>query len=190
MSGTGNISAVIPAPVTPLVDGDGNITVPWRAFFLVLQRRTGGTAGISTGDNAALVAAERGARIAADQGLQIALDAETAARKAADDGEAEARINGDANLAASLANTANQLANEIVRATGAEALLVPIASLCSLWGACDLSFLPTSDPGSGLPWIDGNHLAIGSGLVPVDISLEDGSGFLWTLEGGGDWLWG
>lgn len=191
MSGTGNLSAVIPAPVSPIADvATGNVTIPWRAYFLVLQRRTGGDAGASTGDTAKLVETERNARIAADQALQIAVDAEIAARAAADAVETAARIAGDQYLNTVISGTANQLQAEIARATSADALLVPIASLCSMWAACDLSFLPVTDPGGGKPWLDGGHIAINPVVAVVGIGLEDGAG-AWGLEAGVDnWLWG
>lgn len=190
MSGTGTISTVIPAPSAPLVDELRNITVPWRAYFLILQRRTGGTAGASTSDNAKALELERNARIAADQALQAAIDVADAAWRAAVDAEEAARIAGDAYLNTVFVGTTNLLQAEIVRATTAEALLVPVASLCSMWAACDLGFLPTSDPGGNKPWLDGNHLAIGSGTTLVDMGLEDGSG-TWLLEdGSGSWEFG
>ena len=92
----GNISAAIPgSPGAPLVDGDGNVTVAWRAWFQVLERRTGGPAGSSTGD-------EQAARIAADTALQASLDAEATTRANADTAEASARAAADAGLATSI----------------------------------------------------------------------------------------
>jgi len=173
-----------------MVDEGGSITTPWRAWLLVLQRRTGGTAGIATGDLTGLVAIERAARIAANDALQLAIDAEIAARQAADNVEAAARANGDTTLNLAIQGTTNLLNAEIFRATQAEALLVPRADLCALWAACDLSFLPTSDPGNGLPWNDAGHLAVGSGTTLVDLGLEDASG-TWLLEDAtGNWEWG
>jgi hypothetical protein len=192
VSGRGDIAGVIPAPNSPIADvATGAVTVAWRAWFIVLQRRTGGNTGISTTDNAALVAVERAARIAADNGFQTALNGEAAAREAAVAAEEAARIAGDAYLAAIDQGTQQGLANEVLRATAAEALLVPLDQLCSLWATCDLSFLPTADPGNGMPWLDGNHIAIGSSsTVLVDLGLEDATG-RWALEDGtGAWLWG
>jgi hypothetical protein len=191
MSGTGDLNATIPAPVSPLVDANRNITVPWRAYLLVLQRRTGGTAGASVTDSAKLVDAERDARINADQALQIAIDTGTGDWHAAVDAEAAARIAADANLNTIQQGAADQIAAEILRATAAEALLVPLDQLCALWAGCDLSFLPTADPGLGMPWLDGNHVAIGSSsTILVDLGLEDVSG-TWLLEdGSGSWQWG
>lgn len=190
MSGTGNLSAVIPAPSAPIADGGGNVTVPWRAWFLVVQRRTGGSVGSSPSDNTALIALERTDRIAADQALQTAIDAEAARRIAGDDTEAAARLDADAAINTLLSGVSGALGNEILRATTAEALLLPITALCSTWATCDLSFLPTSDPGSGRPWNDAGHLAIGSGTTLVDLGLEDASG-TWLLEdGSGSWEWG
>lgn len=159
--------------------------------MLVLQRRTGGTVGISSGDNAALVAAERAARIAADNALQAAIAAEIAARAAADAAEAALRAQGDAALSRNDQHLAIRIEAEIKRATDAEALLVPIAQICSMWAGCDLSFLPTSDPGLGKPWLDGNHIAVGTpATATVGIGLEDGTG-RWALEDGtGAWIWG
>ena len=126
---SGGLSTTIPAPTAPFVGPDGNITTPWRAWLLVLQRRTGGTVGISSGDNAALVAAERAARIAADNALQAAIAAEIAARAAADAAEAALRAQGDAALSRNDQHLAIRIEAEIKRATAAEALLVPIAQL-------------------------------------------------------------
>jgi hypothetical protein len=190
LSGSGTISAVIPAPSSPLVDGQRNITVPWRAYLLVLQRRTGGTAGVSTSDNTKLVAAERNARINADQALQAAIDAADAAWRTAVDAEEAARIAGDQYLNTVFTGTSNLLQAEIVRATTAEALLVPTDQLCTLWSQCDLGFLPTTDPGGNRPWLDGTHVVVGtSAIVPYALTIEDGTGH-WTLEGDGDWDWG
>lgn len=191
MSGsTGNINANIPAPVAPLVDENGNITSVWRAYFITVQRRTGGTKGVSISDHVTQVNNEVAAQSAANQALQQSLDAEVAARISADSAEQSARSAMDDWLTTNVQSAANVANNEVIRAQAAEALLVPLTQLCTLWGQCDLSFLPTSDPGGGMPWLDGNHLAVGTpGAALNKILLEDGSGFI-TEEGAGDWLWG
>lgn len=185
------ISTTIPAPIAPLVGPDGNITTPWRAYLLVLQRRTGGTVGVSAGDQAALIAAEQAARIAADNALQAAIAAEAAARAAADAAEAVTRASMDAWLESQLRVGGDGLAAETAARIAADLLLVPIAQLCSLWAGCDLSFLPTADPGLGKPWLDGTHIAVGTDpTITVDLGLEDGSGS-WLLEdGSGSWEFG
>ena len=160
------LNAAIPS--SPLVDANGWINPEWRAFFAALYLRTGGAIGQST-DTSALVAAlaaETTARRTADTGLSSGISSETNARIAADNAEKTARQNADA-------------------------LLVPKAELCSLWAACDLSFLPATDPGGGKPWLDGNHIAVGTlpGAV-VGIGLEDVTG-RWSLESlTGQWIWG
>lgn len=181
---SGALNATIPTPSAPLVDDAGNVTVPWRAYFLVLQRRTGGTVGVSSADQAKALAAEQAARIAGDNSLNLTINQEAATRAAEDDAEAAARIAADNALS-------NALANEISRAMGAESLLVPLNQLCSLWAACDLSFLPTTDPGGGKPWLDGGHLAVGTPAIAiVGIGLEDGTGDWITEDGTGRWIWG
>ena len=166
-------------PSATLTDASGNITPAWRGFFQSLYARTGGSNGISS-DTSALEAeleAERLARIAGDQAAASGLAAERAARQQADTGEAQARQNAD---------TAEKNAR-----IAADALLVPIAQLCSQWAACNLSFLPVTDPGLGKPWNDSGHLAVGTpAIAVVDIGLEAGTG-RWGLEDGtGAWLWG
>lgn len=167
-------------PSGPLVDSDtGNLSAAWRGFFQSLYARTGGSNGVSS-DTSALEAeleAERLARIAGDAALAGGLAAERTARQNADDAEARARQAGDL--------------GEAIARQAADALLVPIAQLCTMWAACNLSFLPTTDPGSGKPWNDGGHLAVGTpAIAVVDIGLEDGTG-RWGLEDGtGAWLWG
>ena len=188
-----SINTVIPAPQAPLVDDERNVTTVWRAYFLVLQRRTGGTVGVNSGDQAAGLKAEEAAREAADVALQAAIDAEATIRAEADTAEAQARSAADTSLAGRIQNTTTRLDAEILRATGAEALLVPISQLCAMWSQCDLSFLPTTDPGGGRPWLDGTQLVVGTPLDAfIGIGLEDGTG-RWTLESGGvgnDWAWG
>jgi hypothetical protein len=83
-----NIIAAI--PTAALVDASGNVTPSWRAFFQVLQERTGGTVGQQTPDIAALEQAqttETAARTGADAAFNTELTAETNARIAADNGK-------------------------------------------------------------------------------------------------------
>ena len=166
-------------PSASLIDESGNLTPAWRGFFQSLYARTGGSNGISsdTSQLEAELEAERQARIAADEALTGGLEAEIAARQAADAAEARARQAGDL--------------GEAIARQAADALLVPIAQLCSLWAGCNLAFLPTTDPGGGKPWNDGGHIAVGTpAIAVVDIGLEDGTG-RWGLEDGtGAWLWG
>lgn len=168
-------------PSGPLTDPDtGTLSAAWRGFFESLYVRTGGANGILSSDTAMLEAeleAERVARIAADAALIAGIGAERTARQEADRNEVTARQAGDA--------------GEAVMRQNADALLVPIAQLCTMWANCNLSFLPTADPGSGKPWLDGIHIAVGtaSGAM-TGIGLEDGTGD-WTLEdGSGHWLYG
>jgi hypothetical protein len=161
-------------PTGPFVDvASGEVTPAWRAFLIALYHRTGGAVGQSS-DTTGLqiaIAAERTARSAADQAISDSLNNEAQIRAQADD------------------VLSHHLSSETVNRVAADTMLVPKSQLCSLWAQCDLSFLPTADPGHGAPWLDGNHVAIGStGLV--NISLEDGTGD-WSLEAlTGHWTWG
>ena len=166
-------------PSATLTDASGNLTPAWRGFFQSLYARTGGSNGISS-DTSALEAeleAERQARIAADAALANGLQAEIAARQQGDTNEAEARH--------------NEVLSEAAARKAADALLVPKAQLCSLWAGCDLSFLPTTDPGLGKPWNDGGHLAVGTpAIAVVGVGLEDGTGRWGLQDGTGAWQWG
>lgn len=153
-------------PTSPLVFADGNIRPEWRAFFNSLWLRTGGAIGQSNDGWQLPLAAETTARQQGDQQLGTALQQEVVARQTADFNETQARQTADATL-------------------------VPKAQLCTLWAACDLSFLPPSDPGHGQPWLDGNHVAVGTlpGAL-VNIGLESATGD-WSLEAlTGQWQWG
>jgi hypothetical protein len=166
-------------PSASLIDESGNLTPAWRGFFQSLYARTGGSNGVSS-DTSALEAeleAERQARIAADEALTGGLEAEQTARQQADSDEAHARQAGDL--------------GEAIARQAADALLVPIAQLCTMWAGCNLAFLPTTDPGGGKPWNDGGHLAVGTpAIAVVGVGLEDGTG-RWGLEDGtGAWQWG
>lgn len=166
-------------PSATLVDANGGLTPAWRGFFQSLYARTGGSNGVSS-DTTALEAeleAERQARIAADEALTGGLEAERTARIAADDAEARARQAGDL--------------GEAIARQAADAGLVPIAQLCTMWAGCDLSFLPTADPGGGMPWLDGSHIVVGTPAVAVvGVGLEDGTGRWLREDGTGAWLWG
>lgn len=171
-------------PTSPLVDEQGAIRPEWRSFFTGLWMRTGGSVGQSTDTLEQELAAETAARQQADAGLGSALQQEVLARQDGDRTEAKDRANADAAL--SLA-----LQRETQARSSTDTTLVPKAQLCSLWAACDLSFLPTADPGHGQPWLDGGRITIGSAATSF-IPLEDGAGF-WTLESGGvaaNWSWG
>ena len=166
-------------PSATLTDESGNLTPAWRGFFQSLYARTGGSNGISS-DTSALEAeleAERQARIAGDQAAANGLAAERTARQQADAIEAHER--GQADI------------NETMGRKAADALLVPIAQLCTMWAACDLSFLPTTDPGGGKPWLDGSHIVVGTPTVAVvGVGLEDGTGRWGLQDGTGAWQWG
>jgi len=174
-------------PSAPLVDPvSGQVTPAWRAFLIALYQRTGGAVGQSsdTSELEAQLAAETAARSTADTGLATGLASEAATRAAAD-----TTLNTAVTREATLRARADS--NEATARQNADALLVPIAQLCSMWAACDLSFLPTADPGSGMPWLDGTHIAVGtSATAVVGIGKEDGTG-RWGLEDGtGAWTWG
>jgi hypothetical protein len=184
-------------PTSPLVAPDGTLRPEWRAFFTSLYLRTGGSQGQET-DTAHLQAqiiAEAATRAAADVALGAGLDNEAALRSAGDVAtqqaavalvadEAIARHQGDLTVAASIYTSTSGW-------QAADALLVPIAQLCTMWAACDLSFLPTADPGAGKPWLDGIHVAVGTAAGSMTgIGLEDASGAWAREDGSGAWLYG
>jgi|SRR5215472_7906684 len=68
--------------------------------------------------------------------------------------ETTARQNGDA------AN-ATAINNEKSRAEAAEAGLVQVSQLRIQWSILDLSTLPTSNPGSGRPWLSSGAVRVG-----------------------------
>jgi len=182
-----NVALNTGVPSAPLVDPiSGQVTPAWRAFLLALYQRTGGAVGQSsdTSELEAQLAAEEAARIAADTGLATGLASEATTRAAAD-----TALNTAVTREAAIRARADS--NEATARQNADALLVPIAQLCSMWAGCDLSFLPTADPGSGMPWLDGTHIAVGtSATAAVGIGKEDGTG-RWGLEDGtGAWIWG
>lgn len=191
-----------PLPQTPMVDEAGGVTQPWLMYFIGAQRFwTAALVSLGiTPQNlqnppavAGGVTAETAARIAADAALEAQLEAEAGARAAADASEAEIRRRDDFEVRAQNVALAAGVTDEKAARIAADALLVLKTQLCSLWAGCDLTFLPTSDPGFGRPWLDDNHLAVGtSASVIAKLTLEDGGG-VWTLEGGGvaaDWAWG
>ena len=184
-------------PTSPLVDAGGNVRPEWRAYFNSLYLRTGGARGQET-DTANLqsqIDAEEAARIAADTTLRAGIDDEAALRVAGDlannqvavqlvADEAIARVNGDQAVA-------RNIYTETQARIAADASYVPIAQLCTLWAGCNLSFLPTTDPGGGKPWLDGTRISVGTmpGAM-VGIGLEDGTGDWLLQDGTGHWLYG
>ena len=170
-------------PTSPFLDpGTRDISTAWRAFLTSLYHRTGGGVGIDVANLQAEIDTEEQVRADADLALTTALSNEAAIRQAADSAETEARREGDAALQTAI----NAEAYARQRADNA---LLPKAQLCSSWANCDLSFLPTADPGHGLPWLSDGHVMVGAGSAGIFIRLEDDGGY-WTLEGGGDWLYG
>jgi hypothetical protein len=171
-------------PSGPLLDESGEITPVWRAYFAQLYERTGGPQGSSVEAVLAALALERTARIAGDTALTDAITAERTARENGD------TVLGNAIVAERNARQSADLAETMAR-IAADALLVPISQLCVMWAACDLSFLPTTDPGNGQPWLDGNHIAVGTGSgALVGVGLEDGTGRWLREDGTGAWQWG
>lgn len=155
-------------PTSPLVYADGNIRPEWRAFFNGLWLRTGGAVGMSSDTSV----------------LEAELAAETAARKQGDSQLGQAISQGDTGLT-------RLVQQEAQARQDADALLVPIAQQCTLWSQCNLTFLPTSDPGHGQPWLNGGVVTVGTPpAAMVGIGLEDATGD-WTLpDGTGHFLFG
>lgn len=171
-------------PTSPFLDpGTRDISTAWRAFLTSLYHRTGGGVGVDVANLQAEIDHEEQVRADADLALTTAISNEAAIRQAADSAETEARREGDAGLQTAI----NAEATARQRADNA---LVPRAQLCSMWANCDLSFLPTSDPGHGLPWLSGGVMMVGAGPADIRILLESEAAF-WNLESsGGEWLYG
>ena len=177
-------------PTSPLTDPvSGEVRPEWRRFFTGLAARTGGTVGLSMEQLQSELNAEETARASGDQTLGIELATEASTRQTADEAlqreiqtEANQRAAVDSGLQFQINNgaTSADLANYVQK-----------SQLCSLWSQCNLLFLPTADPGSGMPWLNGSVLSIGtSSLVTNTLALEDGSGH-WALEdGSGSWIFG
>jgi hypothetical protein len=178
-------------PNAPFVDPlSGAITLVWRYFLLALYNRTGGSTGRSISDAATVAALnlERQGRQAGDASLLAQLDTEIARAEAAETALQQALAEEAALRAALSVNGLQGLADERNARMAADALLVPIAKLCSMWAQCDLRFLPSVDPGGGRPWLDNNVLTVG--LPPTAIGVEAGTD-QWIVEAGTDqWLWG
>jgi hypothetical protein len=190
-------------PQAPFVDpGTGDIALVWRQFLLALWRRTGQGPGVDSTNPAltAALAAETLRRQDADTALGTAITNEqTRAQNAeavlaenlAD--EARARATEDLHQSAQADEIIilgqQAVAAEAAARKAADALLVPIAQLCSMWAQCNFNFLPGSDPGHGQPWLLDGHLVVGQ--PPTPIGQENGID-QWMLEAGttDQWLWG
>jgi hypothetical protein len=188
---TSPLSASVPN--APFIDpGTDDITVVWRQFLVALWNRTGRGVGLDSANPTlqAQLTAETQQRQTADTSLGNAISAETARATTAENAlgtalqtEITTRSSEDlANTALAgnvLAQANAGIAAETAARIAADLLLVPLAQLCSLWAQCNLNFLPTADPGHGMPWLDGTTLTVGS--PPTGIGLEDASGH-WGLE--------
>jgi hypothetical protein len=181
----------MPVPDAAVVDAAGQITAVWRMFLQALWLRTGGA--INAVPSNASLGAETQQRQAADAALTTAINNEVTRASSAEQTlttsvarEAMARAQGDMGADA---YAQALVAVEAAARQAADALLVPLATLCSLWAACNLNFLPTADPGHGQPWLSGNQLVVGSPLTVI--GLENGTD-QWLLEAGtvDQWQWG
>ncbi|HEY2417585.1 MAG TPA: hypothetical protein VGH84_06670 [Steroidobacteraceae bacterium] len=188
-------------PTGDFIDADsGDITPSWRAFLLSLWRRTGGAVGQSsdTTQIEADLAAETTARISGDASLGSDIVAERGARQSADgalntglSNEAATRNAVDGSLTARLDTNAGTIAAETSARIAADALLVPLAQLCTLWASCNLGFLPTSDPGGNKPWLNAGVVTVGAPVGTVFyLGLEDASGHWELQDGTGGWVYG
>jgi hypothetical protein len=99
-------------PASPVADETGNVTAPWRAFFMALLARTGASVGTDVAGVARTVTTETAARAAGDTALAVSIAAASAAQTAA-------------------------LAAEVARAEAAEAVL---AQQLQSWGDQDYVF--------------------------------------------------
>jgi hypothetical protein len=180
-------------PNAPFIDpGTDDIAVVWRQFLVALWNRTGRGPGLDSANPTlqAQLNAETQQRQTADTSLGNAISAETARAITAENALGTAlnteiltrtsediRLTGLAGNVLAEANAA--VAAETAARKAADLLLVPIAQLCAMWAQCNLNFLPTADPGHGMPWLSGTTLTVGS--PATGIGLEDVSGH-WGLE--------
>lgn len=165
-------------PTGPLFDpATGDVTPSWRAFFLALWQRTGGSIGIITTDTT---------------NLSAAITAETTARQTADAGltTSIAQERGRAEIAEQALG--ERISLETIQRNSAIGAAVTtylsIAGLRAAWAGLDLSVLPATDPGGGKPWLDGNVVSVGSGAIPIE--LESGAGRWLREDGTGAWEFG
>jgi hypothetical protein len=183
-------------PQAPFIDAaTGDIAVVWRQFLVALWQRTGRGPGLDSANPTlqAQLAAETQQRQTADTALTAAIGTETARAETAESDLAhQISVERQSRATDDMLGDAN--AQKLVNAErdariAADALLVSIAALCTTWAACNLNFLPTSDPGGGKPWILDNHLVVG--LPPTAIGIEAGVD-QWIIEdvAGGNWQWG
>ena len=93
-------------PNGPMVGADGQVTSPWRLFFVSLYTRTGTAQGVSSSSAASSIAAEADARAAAVTKLEAAIAAEAGARATAETAETKAREAADAALGQQIATAA------------------------------------------------------------------------------------
>jgi hypothetical protein len=189
-------------PQAAFIDpGTNDIAFVWRQFLVALWNRTGRGPGTDSNNPTltAALAAETQQRQTADTSLGNAIAAERSRAETAESALAGAignEIETRAFADMSLQNQINDMATdgalqaEIAARKAADLLLVPIDQLCSLWAACDLSFLPTGDPGHGMPWLNNTVLTVGS-MAGIRLGLEDATGG-WSLEAVSTdhWLYG
>jgi len=177
-------------PASSLTDAlTGEVRPEWRRFFQGLAARTGGTTGISSVDVQNQLNAEAAARASGDQTLGIEIATEASTRQMVDT-TLQGAIQQEANQRATVDSELRYLIGQSASSADLSAYVLQSA-LCSLWSQCNLLFLPTTDPGSGMPWLNGGVLMVGTSSTTVaTVTLEDASGH-WALEDGtGAWIYG
>ena len=107
---------------------------------------------------------ETAARVAADAALSTQISNETAARITADNTEASARSGADTTLQTNINNEASARSSQdttLQTNINNEATARASGDTAAHFASLDLSGLPTSNPGSGRPWLSSGNIRVG-----------------------------